>query len=143
MARSANLKWLVKINSTPATTATYVEVGGLESLAWGNSEEVQEGFFISDDGAGYSDVTGGRLNITLSGKRVDGDTGQDYIIGLMGSWGSSRKSTLQLTHVVTGDVYLIPCSIEITAPSGGDTVALESFECVCHSDGAWTFTASA
>lgn len=143
MARNANLKWLIQINTTPSSTATYTEIGGLESVEFGNSEEVQEGYFLDGGGAGYSDITAGRLNITLAGKREDGDVGQDYIVGLIGSWGQSRKSTLKLTSYVTGDVYEIPCSIEVTSPSGGNADELGKFECVMHSDGAWTFKASA
>ena len=141
MGRIANLKWKVEIDTTPSTTNTYAEVKGLESISWENSEEVQEGFFLSDAGAGYSDVTAGRLNISVSGKRVDGDTGQDYIVGLVGSWGSDRKSTLQLTNTENSDVYTIPCSIEIGTFSGGSAEELEAFECVFHSDGAWTVSA--
>ena len=143
MARTANLKWKIEIDTTPATTATYAEVGGIESVDFANSDEVKEGFFISDGGFGHSDVTAGRLAVGLSGKRVDGDTGQDYIVCLVGSWGADRKSTVKLTSYVTGDVYEIPCSLEIGAVSGGAAEDLEAFECTAHSDGAWTFTASA
>jgi len=141
MGRIANLKWKVEINTTPPSTATFVEVKGLESVDWDNSEEVQEGYFLSDGGAGYANVTAGRLNISVSGKRVDGDAGQDYIVGLVGSWGSDRESTVQLTNSENSDMYTIPCAIEIGTFSGGAAEELESFECVFHSDGAWTVSA--
>jgi len=135
MARQANLKWKVEINTTGTT---YKEVKGIESISWDSAEEVQEGYFLSDGGFGYSDVTSGRLNITLSGKRVDPDDGQDYIIGKIGKWGADLKTNLKLTNTITSDVYTIPCSIEVTSPFGGDAEGLEEFEVVLHSDGAWT-----
>jgi len=141
MGRNANTVYKVEIDSTPSTSETYVVVGGITDLEWDNSEEIQENFFLEDDGAGSSDITGGRLNISVSGKRVDGDAGQDYIVGLVGSYGSARKSTVKLTNSQTGDVYTIPCSIEVGRFSGGSTVELEVFECTFHSDGAWTVSA--
>jgi len=138
MSRNSNSTWKVEIDTTPLTTNTFVEIGGIESISWDNSEEVQEGFLLKDLGAGYSDVTAGRLNITLSGKREVGDGGQDYIVGLVGTWGASRKSTLRLTSATSGESYSIPCSIEVSSFSGGNAEELEEFECVCHSDGAWT-----
>jgi hypothetical protein len=141
MARQANLKWKVEVDTTPTTTATYAEVKGIESISWDSANEVQEGYFLADAGFGYSDVTAGRLNITLSGKRVDGDTGQDYIIGKLGLWGSNRKTTLKLTNLTNLDKFTIPSVFEITSPFGGDAEGLEEFEVVFHSDGAWTASA--
>ncbi len=142
MARSANLQWLVQVDTTPTATPTLVEIGGLESLDFSFEEETKQGYFNNDNGTGYSDVTAGRLTVSVSGKRVDGDAGQDYISGLAGSWGASRKNTLTLTHSVTGDIYSIPCSIELGATTGGSMEELEAFECTFHSDGAWTYTDS-
>lgn len=141
MARMANLKWKVEVDTTPTTTATWAEIKGLESVSWDMAEEVQEGYFLSDGGFGYSDVTAGRLNITLSGKRVNGDTGQDYLMGKVGKWGTDRKTDLKLTDLITLDKFTIPCSFEITTPNGGDAEGLSEFEVVFHSDGAWTASA--
>jgi len=135
MARQANLKWKIEVNTTGVT---YKEIKGIESISWDSAEEVQEGYFLSDGGFGYSDVTAGRLNITLSGKRIDPDDGQDYIIGKVGKWGADLKTNLKLTNLGTSDVYTIPCSIEVTTPFGGDAEGLEEFEVVFHSDGAWS-----
>ena len=140
MARNANLEWLVQIDTTPEATPTLAEIGGLESLDFTTEEEVQTGYFISDSGAGYSDITAGRLTVGVSGKRINGDTGQDYIVGLIGSWGASRKSTLTLTNAVTSEVIEVPCSIELASVTGGSTEELEAFEVTFHSDGAWTLT---
>ena len=139
--RHANLVWKAEIDTTPTEEETYVEIGGIESMSWENSEEVQEGFAFSDGGAGYSEVTAGRLNISMSGRRIEGDAGQDYCVGLVGNWGSDRKSTLKLTNSKTSDVLTIPCSIEVGAFSGGAAEELETFEVTFHSDGAWTVSA--
>ena len=138
MSRIANSKWEVKIDTTPSLPSTFIEIGGINSIAWDNSEEIQENFFLSDGGFKSSDITGGGLAITLAGKRDNGDAGQDFIVGLVGNFGSDRKSTLQLTNTETSDMYTIPCSIEIGRFSGGGAEELETFECTCHSDGAWT-----
>ncbi|MCK4258752.1 MAG: hypothetical protein KAX49_07225 [Halanaerobiales bacterium] len=143
MARTANLKWKIEIDTTPLSTPTLAEVKGLESLDFAVENENQSGYFIADGGFGYSDIVAGRLTVGVSGKRIDGDTGQDYLAGLVGSWGADVKSTLTLTNYITGDVYSIPCSVDVTAVSGGAAEELEIFECTFHSDGAWTFTASA
>lgn len=138
MGRDANLKWKIEVDTTPTTTATYAEVNGIESISWDNAEEVQEGYFISDAGYGYSDVTAGRLNISLTGKRISGDTAQDFIMGKMGKWGPDRKTTLKLTELISLETYTIPCSFEIASPAGGGAEELSEFEVVFHSDGAWT-----
>jgi len=141
MPRQANLKWKIEIDTTPLSTATLVEVKGIESISWDMAEEVQEGYFISDAGYGYSEVTAGRLNITLSGKRINGDTAQDFIMGKVGKWGAERKTTLKLTELVSLETYTIPCAFEISSPAGGDAEGLSEFEVTLHSDGAWAVSA--
>jgi len=136
MARSANLTAKFEIDSTPLTSPTLLEIGGIEDFTFDSEEEVQTGFFVSAGGAGYSDVTAGRLTISVTGKRIVGDIGQDYIDGLNNSFGSARKSTLTVTFD-SGTIYTIPCSIEISSLSGGAAEELESFEVTFHSDGVW------
>lgn len=137
--RNANLKWKIEVDTTPdVSTDEYKEIKGIESLEFAFEDEVQSGFFLSDNGYGYSDVTAGRLTVSLTGKRVAGDDGQDYIVGLVGAWGNSRKSTLKLTNDETNETFEIPSSIEIGTVLGGGAEELEEFEVTFHSDGEWT-----
>jgi len=136
MARKANLTTGIQVDTTPETTPTLVDLSGIESLDWAVENEVQTGYFISDAGAGYSDVTAGRMTISMSGKRIIGDAGQDYIVGMLGSWGSSLKTNLSITE--GGQTYTIPVSVELTSFTGGAAEELEAFEVTFHSDGAWT-----
>jgi hypothetical protein len=140
MGRNANNKTKLEIDITFANeTPTLAEFDGIETLDWAVEEEVQTGYFISDGGAGYSDVTAGRLTITLTGKRVYGDPAQDYIVGLTGQWGANRKNKLKIT-LPDESYFEIPCSIEIVSIAGGDASDLSAFETILHSDGAWTYT---
>ena len=136
MARNANLTSIIKIDITPGATATLTEINGIESIDWAVENETSTGYFISDDGFGYSDVTAGRMTISLSGKRIVGDTAQDYIVSLVGTYGSALKTDIVISN--DGGDYTIPVSIELTAFSGGSAEELEAFEVTFHSDGAWT-----
>ena len=139
--RNANLKWKIEVDTTPELeTEDFKEIKGMESLEFSFEDEVQTGFFLSDNGYGYSDVTAGRLTVSLTGKRVVGDDGQDFIVGLVGAWGNSRKSTLKLTNEETNEAFEIPSSIEIGTVLGGGAEELEEFEVTFHSDGEWTAT---
>lgn len=139
MSRYANNKTKLELDITHGSTPTLTEIHGIESLDWSIEEEVQTGYFVSDGGAGYSDVTAGRMTINLSGKRLNADAVQDYVAGLNGKWGADRKNELKIT-LPDGSFYEIPCTIEIGSLSGGEASDLEAFDITLHSDGKWTYT---
>jgi len=138
MARAAVLESTYEIDTNPTGVASYSDIGGLEDVGFAVAEEVRTGYFVGAPN-GYSDVTAGRLDVTLTGKRIVDDTGQDYIVGLLGSYGTDRKSTLKIT-APDGTIFEIPCSIEITSVLGGASADLDAFSCICHSDGDFTVT---
>ena len=84
----------------PSATWTYAELAeGIDNIAEALNETVQQYFFLSDDGFARNHVTGMAPAFTLTGKRVMGDTAQDFIFGTKYSLDTARQSSLSLIHI--------------------------------------------
>lgn len=72
-----------EIDTTPsATTPTWATIcAGFDNIAEALNETVQQYFFLCGNGYPANYVTGIAPTITLSGRRIYGDTAQDYIFG--------------------------------------------------------------
>ena len=72
-----------EIDTTPsATTPTWATIcAGFDNIAEALNETVQQYFFLCGNGYPANYVTGIAPTITLSGRRIYGDTAQDYIVG--------------------------------------------------------------
>lgn len=122
---------------------TYAELReGIEGVSLDSGGQNQQYFFMKNNGFAANEVTGLAPKLTISGKRVYGDTAQDYIDGLRFQLGSARKTSVRLRYVDsstgTDITHTIVCgaTIQDIVTLGGQTVENAPFNCVLALDGA-------
>lgn len=83
--------------SVSSSTWTYADLGaGIDNVSEALNEVVGQYFFMSGAGFATNHVTGMAPTFTLTGRRIVGDTAQDYIFGKKYSLGEDRKSSFKL-----------------------------------------------
>ena len=99
-----NANWVNKIEiGVSATTAdppvwTYADLcKGIESMEFNENEQNQQYFFLCGEGFAHNEVTGAAPELVISGRRIVGDTAQDYIAGLQFKLGSERNTSVKIT----------------------------------------------
>ena len=123
--------------SKSAETWTYAKLeNGLDNVSEALNEVVQQYFFLNDKGFARNHVTGMAPSFTFTGRRVQGDTAQDYIFGNKYKLGTNRNSSFQLKVTDNSGVspqvttYTVDCTIcniqEYSAASTDDSAI--SFE---------------
>ena len=84
--------------SKSANTWTYAPLNsGFDNITEALNEVVQQYQFLSDGGFARNHVTGMAPVFTFTGKRVFGDTAQDYIFSKKYSLDTDRQSSIKLT----------------------------------------------
>ena len=134
--------------SGSAKSGTWAVVGeGFENINESINEIVESTSWLNDAGWGRSDVIGGQITFSLSGKRVIGNTAQDYIFGdaVKYAFGSARKTQLKFEKVnpetaavvstVTVDATITKANDDLGASQAGSAISVE-FAC----NGAPSFT---
>ena len=86
--------------------------------------------------------TGNSLTITLSGKRNEGDPGNDYVAEAAFGMGSSVESIFEWT-LPNGMKISMPCIVNTTTFGGGDSTNVAALEVEIMSDGKPTITPAA
>jgi len=77
---------------------TYAELAkGIDNIDETLNEVLQQYFFLSGDGFAENEVTGMAPAYVLTGRRVHGDTAQDYIFGKKYLLDTNRKSSLRVS----------------------------------------------
>ena len=91
----------VEVDTTPFGTArTWAPINqGFNNLAEELGEQLQEYFFLGDNGYGSEFVTGLHPKYTITGVRVVGDTAQDFIFGQRMSLMAGRNTYLRISLV--------------------------------------------
>ena len=133
-----NLKTIYNIEleigvSKTSDTWTYAPLSeGIDNIAESKNETAQQYFFLSDKGFARNHITAMAPSFTVSGKRVLGDTAQDYIISKKYALDSDRVSSLKLTYTDnssgTDKTYTLTCDCtlsdiqDISGASTDDTV---------------------
>lgn len=101
--------------SQASSTWTYADLAdGFDNVAEALNETVQQYFFLSDNGFARNHVTGMAPAFTLTGRRVFGDTAQDFIFGSTTKYAldTARKSSFKLTWTdaaATPVVHTLTC----------------------------------
>ena len=138
--------WANKIEiGVSATTATppvwtYAELcEGIESMSFASNEQNQQYFFLCGKGFAHNEVTGGAPELQISGRRVAGNTAQDYIAGKQFALGTDRNSSVKIT-TAEGKVITCDCSIGDVVVFGGNTLDVNSFGCTIRFNGNPTVT---
>ena len=115
-------------------TWTYAKLcKGIESMAFAENEQNQQNFFLCGEGFAHNEVTGAAPEITITGKRVVGDTAQDYIAGLQFKLGEERNSSVKI--ISGGKQMVCECSIGNIQTFGGNTLDLNAFGCTIRFNG--------
>ena len=138
--------WANKIEiGVSATTAnppvwTYAELcDGIESMAFNSNEQNQQYFFLCGKGFAHNEVTGGAPELQISGRRIAGNTAQDYICGKQFTLGTDRNSSIRVT-TAEGKVITCGCSVGDVVSFGGSTLEANQFSCTIRFNGEPTVT---
>ena len=115
---------------TSATTAdppvwTYSKLcKGIESMSFAENEQNQQYFFLCGEGFAHNEVTGAAPELTITGRRIVGDTAQDYIAGKQFALGTDRNSSVKI--ISGGKQIVCDCSIGGITSFGGNIFTAES-----------------
>lgn len=97
-----NFQTKLEINTKPAgqEPAWAVVAKGFKNVASSLNEVLYQASYMSDEGYGSSEVTGGQLTFSLTGDRVPGDPAQDYIFSpdVRYKFGEARKTQARITN---------------------------------------------
>ena len=129
---------------TSATTATppvwtYAKLcKGIEGMTFNSNEQNQQYFFLCGEGFAHNEVTGGAPELQITGRRIVGDTAQDYIVGKQFALGTDRNSSVKI--ISGGKQIICDCSIGDVVSFGGQTLDVNSFGCTIRFNGTPTVT---
>lgn len=139
---SYNPVWKNKIEigtSQSSSTWTYSELAeGIESMTPNFTELNQVFHFLADEGFAHNEVTGAEPSIQVSGRRIAGDTAQDYIAGKQFALGPDRNSSVKIT--AEGKVITCDCTITDVIAFGGNSTDVNQFGCTIRLNGKPTVT---
>ena len=143
-----NANWVNELYiGTSATTAdppvwTYSKLcKGIESMEFTENEQNQQYFFLCGNGFAHNEVTGAAPELVISGRRIQGDAAQDYIVGKQFALGSARNSSVKI--VAEGKIITCDCTIGAITSFGGSTTDVNAFGCTIRFNGTPTVTTSA
>lgn len=134
--------WANKIEigvSKSNSTWTYAELcAGIEGMEFNENEQNQQFFFLCGEGFASNIVTGAAPELVITGRRIVGDTAQDYIAGLQMKLGEERDSSVKITS--GGKVITCDCSIGAITSFGGQALDVNAFGCTIRFCGEPTVT---
>lgn len=123
------------------TESNLKSIADMESFSVSIDGNVEEWSPYDTEGWARRMVTGKSLTISVSGKRNVGDSGNDYIESIAVKTGSECDTTV-VWNFPSGAKLVIPCVVNVTEWSAGDskTVAPLAFDVM--SNGKPTFTSA-
>lgn len=131
----------IGVSATSATPPvwTYAELcAGIEGMEFNENEQNQQFFFLCGEGFADNVVTGAAPELVITGRRIVGDTAQDYIAGLQMKLGEERDSSVRITS--GGKVITCACSIGAITSFGGQALDVNAFGCTIRFCGKPTVT---
>lgn len=133
----------LKINTAESGEAVMSDLkAGISNISQALNEVVEQMTFLSDNGWGSSDVVGGQLIVTLTGKRKVGDTAQDFIFSKALSLGDDRKRAFEITDPSGDKISGTVTIAKIGMPSGDVNKSGGDISFELHFNGEPTFTAA-
>lgn len=124
--------------SSRSTTPQYSTIADLEKASISVETGVETWKPLDQGGWQRALATAKAINISFSGKRNYGDTGNDYVASKWLKNGQECNSTMQITFP-DGSSVTIPCVIQVTS-IGGDSTNVIPLEFSVMSDGKPTYT---
>ena len=99
------------LTSGASEAEVYSELAdGIDNIAEALNEVVQQFFFLKDKGFATNHVTGMAPAYTFTGRRVMGDTAQDFIFGKKYSLDTDRQSKLKIAYKEGSTEKTITCN---------------------------------
>lgn len=131
--------------SVADNTWTYAPLcEGIESVEPSVNEQNQQYFFLCGGGGADNEVTGIAPEYAVSGRRIIGNTAQDYIVSLRYALGDDRKSSMKVEIYDSDDTIVetivAGCTITDIVDFGGATTDNEPFSCTLRVNGIPTVT---
>ena len=122
-----------------ALPADMVAIADIETFSPSIDGTVEEWTPMNTEGWVRALMTGKKLTVSLSGKRNEGDAGNDYVAGLAWKDGLDCSTKAEWTFP-SGAKLSFNCVVNVTTPGGGDSTNVDGleFELIC--DGKPTFT---
>ena len=137
-----NANWVNEVHIGTAESSgtwTYAKLcKGIESMEFSENEQNQQYFFLCGEGYAHNEVTGSAPELVISGRRIVGDTAQDYIAGLQATLGTARNSSVKI--IAEGKQIVCDCSIGAITTFGGSTLDVNAFGCTIRFNGKPTVT---
>ena len=137
-----NANWVNELNIGTAysnSTWTYSKLcKGIEGMTFNENEQNQQFFFLCGQGFAHNETTGAAPELTMTGRRMVGDTAQDYIAGLQFQLGADRKSSVKI--IAEGKQIVCGATIGDVTSFGGSTLDVNSFGCTIRFNGEPTIT---
>lgn len=134
--------WVNEVNIGTAESSgtwTYNPLcAGIENVSFANNEQAQQFFFLCGQGGSHNEVTGIAPVLNISGRRIVGDTAQDYIADMQFKLGQDRHTSVKLT--AGGKQMVCDCTIENIVSFGGNSTDINAFSCEIHFNGIPTVT---
>lgn len=123
-----------------AGTWTYAKLcKGIESMEFASNEQNQQFFFICGQGFAHNETTGAAPQLTISGRRIVGDTAQDFIAGKQFALGTDRNTSVKI--IAEGQQIICDATIGDVTSFGGQTLDVNAFGCTLYFNGEPTVTA--
>lgn len=102
-------------------------------MTFNSNEQNQQFFFLCGEGFANNEVTGGAPELQITGRRIAGDTAQDYIAGKQFALGTDRNSSIKI--IAEGKQITCDCSVGDVVTFGGNTLDVNSFSCTIRFNG--------
>lgn len=140
-----NANWVNEIHIGTAESSgtwTYAKLcKGIESMEFAENEQNQQYFFLCGEGFAHNETTGAAPELVIAGRRVVGDTAQDYIAGLQFKLGTERNSSVKI--IAEGKQIICDCTIGAITSFGGQALDVNAFGCTIRFNGKPTVTTTA
>lgn len=120
-------------------TWTYAKLcKGIESMEFQSGEQNQQYFFLCGNGYAHNETTGSAPQISCSGRRIVGDTAQDYIASKQFALGPDRTTSVKI--IAEGKQIICDATIGEVVSFGGSTLDVNAFSCTLYLNGQPTVT---
>lgn len=120
-------------------TWTYAKLcAGIEGMDFAENEQNQQYFFLCGEGFADNETTGSAPELVITGRRIVGDTAQDYIASKQFALGDARKTSCKI--ISGGKQIICDCTIGAITSFGGQTLDVNAFGCTIRFNGKPTVT---
>ena len=113
---------------------------GIESMEFNSNEQNQQFFFLCGEGFAWNETTGAAPELSISGRRIAGNTAQDFIASKQFALGTDRNTSVKI--IAEGQQIVCDATIGDVRTFGGQTLDVNVFECTLRFNGKPTVTSA-